>query len=247
MGWRAGRERADARRGDGRGFGGACVLERPCSWKLACSAPVLGSWRRRGARRPASRRPHAARIASRRGTRPFARKRDPARREGRPAGAKSQHVQMFHVKHSPALLARRVIERATASRARLRCESGPLAASCLSDRERFPRSPSAALPRSAPRCRKTATCGRILHGNGAGRTGESERMFHVKHRSPLFVVLGRRTPSGAGTLRAPYRPAARPLSMPLIISLRGRHAIATRGARGHAMIASTTTRRSDSP
>ena len=28
-------------------------------------------------------------------------------------------------------------------------------------------------------------------GEGMIRTGESERMFHVKHRSPLFVVLGR--------------------------------------------------------
>lgn len=75
-------ERRRAARGGGRGFGGSCVLERPRSWKLACSAPVLGARCRRGARRPASRRPHAARIASRRGTRPFARKRDPARREG---------------------------------------------------------------------------------------------------------------------------------------------------------------------
>lgn len=83
--------------------------------------PRLGRGASSGAMRPASCRLHAARIASRHGTRPLARKRDPRGGKGPHAGAKSQHVQMFHVKHPPALHALRVIERAAASRARLRC------------------------------------------------------------------------------------------------------------------------------
>ncbi len=83
--------------------------------------PRLGRGASSGAMRPASCRLHAARIASRHGTRPFARKRDPARREG--AARRREVAARTNVSRetSARTHARRVIERAAASRARLRC------------------------------------------------------------------------------------------------------------------------------
>lgn len=75
--------------------------------------------------------------------------------------ARSKHVQMFHVKHPPALLARRVIERASASPARLRCavftQMLRIRAPCGPVPFRSEAFPQVALRRVAsfrPRCRK---------------------------------------------------------------------------------------------